>query len=135
MPAYRHFRRAVPRLAMSAVLGMMMTGAAFGEEGRNGADIFSRCQACHALAVNSVGPRLCGVVGRKAGSVDGFNYSRAMQEADFHWDRDALMRFLENPMKTVRGTKMGYAGIKREDERRALIGYLEDAAQDKNLCT
>lgn len=134
MPAYRHFRRAVPRLALTAALAVTVAGPAFGEDVRNGSEIFSRCQACHTLAVNSVGPRLCGVVGRKAGSVDGFNYSRAMQEADFRWTRDALMRFLENPMKTVKGTKMGYAGIKQEDERRALIGYLEDTAQDDNFC-
>ncbi|MGK2741191.1 c-type cytochrome [Tepidicaulis sp. LMO-SS28] len=100
----------------------------------SGKEIYSRCQACHSLQTNSVGPKLCGVVGRQAGTLPGFNYSSAMLSADFVWSRAALMRFLENPMATVKGTRMGYAGIKNEDERHALVNFLVEAAQDARLC-
>ncbi|WOF75712.1 cytochrome c family protein [Parvibaculaceae bacterium PLY_AMNH_Bact1] len=93
-----------------------------------GWDVFSRCQACHSLTRNRTGPRLCGVVGRAAGTVPGFRYSGAMLESGFAWDEERLLSFIEDPRGTVPGTFMGYAGVKDADERKALLAFLADAA-------
>lgn len=95
------------------------------EEGKN---VFKKCRACHTIgekAVNRVGPQLNGVVGRKAGSLEGFNYSDAMKSSGIVWDEASLAEFLENPKGKVPGTKMVFAGLKKEDERANLIAYLK----------
>lgn len=92
-----------------------------------GAQIYLRCQGCHSLDRNRVGPMHLGLFGRKAGSVPGFNYSKAMQQSGIVWDETTLDRFLENPRTTVPGTRMTYAGVKDPQERADLIAYLKQA--------
>lgn len=92
-----------------------------------GEAVYARCLACHALAYNRTGPKHCGLLGRRAGSVAGFDYSGAMKRANRVWDRKTLDRFLADPMKVVPGTTMGYAGVKNEQERADLIAYIEQA--------
>ena len=92
-----------------------------------GEGIYSRCLACHALAYDRTGPRHCGLIGRKAGSVPGFAYSDAMKRSKIVWNEKTLDRFLADPMKTVPGTAMGYAGIVDHKERFDLIAYLKQA--------
>jgi len=92
-----------------------------------GAAVYTRCIACHALAYDRTGPRHCGLLGRRAGSVKGFPYSEAMRRANIVWSEKSLDRFLANPMKVVPGTAMGYAGIADKKERADLIAYLEQA--------
>lgn len=94
-----------------------------------GEEVFKRCMACHkadAGAPSGIGPNLHGVVGRKVAGVDGYNYSKAMMEKGGTWDEATLDEFLAAPMKTVPGTKMGFAGVTNDDERKALIGYLAE---------
>lgn len=70
------------------------------------------CRACHSLtqgAPNSVGPNLFGVIGRRAGSVQGFKYSEAMKRADIIWTSKRIRLFIKDPQKMVRGTRMSYA--------------------------
>ncbi len=107
--------------------------AADGNYGR-GEEIYQRCLACHALAQNRVGPRHCGLFGRKAGTVKGYQYSTAMKKYGVIWNEQTLDRFIENPLKTVPGTKMGYAGVKNPQERADLITYLKRATQDPKIC-
>ncbi|MBS0541456.1 MAG: cytochrome c family protein [Proteobacteria bacterium] len=107
--------------------------AADGDAGR-GEEIYQRCVACHALAQNRVGPRHCGLFGRKAGTVKGYQYSAAMKKYAVTWDDAALDHFIENPLKVVPGTKMGYAGIKDPQERADLIAYLKKATSDPKTC-
>jgi cytochrome c len=96
-----------------------------------GEKIFRRCAACHQVgdgAKNGVGPMLTGVVGRPAGSVEGYDYSEAMQQAGADglvWDEEQLSSFLENPRAKVEGTKMAFAGLRKEEDRQAVIAYLE----------
>ena len=71
-----------------------------------GEEIYTRCMACHTLAHNRVGPRHCGLFGRKAGSVPNYAYSTAMKKYGVTWNEETLDRFIENPLKTVPGTKM-----------------------------
>lgn len=92
-----------------------------------GAAVYTRCLACHSLEHDRTGPHHCGLLGRKAGSVQGFDYSDAMKRTKIVWDEKSLDRFLADPVKAVPGTSMGYAGIKDRQERTDLIAYLRDA--------
>lgn len=93
-------------------------------DARRGEAIYARCAACHALAYDRVGPRHCGLVGRRAGSVQGFAYSPAMKQSAIVWDEQALDRFLAAPMKAIPGTTMTYDGVPDRLERADLIAYL-----------
>jgi cytochrome c len=75
-----------------------------------------------------VGPRHCGLFGRRAGSVPGFPYSAAMRESRIVWTRESLDRFIADPMGTVPGTLMGYDGVRDPVERAQLLAYLEVAS-------
>jgi cytochrome c len=125
---------------MTAVLAAVHAPGAAAEGRGNGGDptrgqaIYSRCLACHALARDRVGPRHCGLLGRRAGSVPGFAYSDAMRSSGIVWSEAALDRFLENPLAAVPGTTMGYAGVKDPGERRDLIAWLRNAGRSKTLC-
>lgn len=106
--------------------------AAQGHPG-NGEAIYARCLACHALAYDRTGPRHCGLFGRRAGSVKGFAYSDAMKRSKIVWNEKTLDRFLANPLKTLPGTAMGYAGVTDRKERADLIAYLKQA-NESALC-
>jgi cytochrome c len=101
---------------------------AFGADLERGEEVYSRCLACHALESDRVGPRHCGVVGRRAGSVAGFGYSKAMKNSRLVWNAKTLDRFIADPMKAIPGTTMTYAGVKDARERADLIAWLERAA-------
>jgi cytochrome c len=95
-----------------------------------GEKVFKKCAACHKVgegAKNGTGPHLNGVLGRTAGTLEGFRYSKAMAEAGaggLTWDEAALRAYLENPKAFVKGTKMTFAGLKSDDDRAAIIAYL-----------
>ena len=91
-----------------------------------GAKVFSKCKACHKIAdgANGTGPHLYNVVGREIAAVSGFGYSGTLVEMGGVWDANALNGFLENPKKYAPGTKMGFAGLKKETDRANLIAYL-----------
>jgi len=116
---------------------MMAAGAACagGSSGdvQAGKEIYERCAACHAIDRDRAGPRHCGIIGRRAGSVRGFEYSEALRRSGIVWTEAALDRFLASPMESVPGTSMGYAGIASPAERADLIAYLRFAA-DRRRC-
>lgn len=97
-----------------------------------GAEIYTRCEACHALAYDRTGPRHCGLIGRKAGSVPDFAYSDAMKRSGIVWNAATLDRFLADPMQAVPGTTMGYAGVADARERADLIAYLREQSDGPN---
>lgn len=93
----------------------------------HGEQVYARCLACHALASDRVGPRHCGLLGRRAGTVPGFAYSPAMKRSKLTWDEKTLDRFLAKPLKVVPGTSMTYDGVPDAKDRRDLIAYLREA--------
>ena len=123
-------KRAARAVAMLATL--FVSAATVAET--DGAAIYERCLACHTLAHDAVGPRHCGVVGRRAGSVPGFAYSQPMRDSRLTWDETTLDRFLAAPRDVVPGTLMTYAGVPDAAERHALIAWLRRAAGDPALC-
>jgi cytochrome c len=111
-------------LPKALFLSFLLVGSAQAADVKKGEALYGRCLACHALEQDRVGPRHCGLLGRKAGSVPGFEYSEAMKRSGLTWDAKTLDRFLANPMKVVPNTTMTYAGISDPRERADLIAYL-----------
>ncbi|MDU8910924.1 cytochrome c family protein [Aestuariicoccus sp. MJ-SS9] len=101
-----------------------------------GEKVFRKCMACHAVgadAKNKVGPVLNGVVGRAVGSIEDFRYSDALQQLNADgvvWTPEELAAFLEKPRDYAKGTKMAFAGLRKEDERQDVIAYLATFGAD-----
>jgi cytochrome c len=111
------------RIALAAALGLA-AGAAAGADAARGEQLYARCAACHALQYDRVGPRHCDLLGRRAGSVPGFDYSATMKRSKLVWTKESLNRFLADPLKTVPGTTMTYSGVDDAKDREDLIAYL-----------
>ncbi len=100
-----------------------------------GEKVFKKCKACHQVgdgAKNRTGPILTGIVGSPAGAVEGFKYSKALlakAEEGLVWDEAALDAFLEKPKDFVPKTKMSFAGLKKEEDRAAIIAYLKSVSR------
>jgi len=93
----------------------------------NGEAKFALCRSCHTITpggANMTGPNLHGVFGREAGKVEGFKYSEAVEKADIVWDANHLDQWLAKPQTYLPGTKMSFAGLKDEKDRRDLIAFL-----------
>jgi len=93
--------------------------------------VFRKCQACHSIepGKNMLGPSLSGLIGRKAGTEAGYNYSPAMKSADIVWNAQTLDQYLSDPAKVVPGNKMPFPGLKTADDRADVIAYLAGGAQ------
>ena len=94
-----------------------------------GAKVFKKCAACHSIAEggkNKIGPALWGVLGRQAGSLPDYKYSKAMAAYGKKWSFEEMNGFLIKPKDWIKGTKMSYAGLKSEKERAALILYMNE---------
>ena len=93
----------------------------------SGEKIFKKCAACHSVVKggkNKIGPALYNVVGRKVGGVSDYKYSKALAEYDKSWTLEELNGFLLKPSKWIKGTKMAYAGLRKEKDRASVIKYL-----------
>lgn len=99
----------------------------------SGEQVYQECALCHSIADNIVGPRHCGIVGRKSGTVADFEYSDAMKKAGLTWDDATLSKYLANPAAVVPGTAMGFVGIADEQHRADVIAYLKKAG-DPKIC-
>ena len=117
-------------VALSTLAAGVAPAAGAAGDAKAGEAVYARCLACHALAYDRTGPRHCGVIGRRAGSVAGFAYSEAMKRSTIVWSATTLDRFLRDPLTAVPGTSMGYAGVDDRRERADLIAYL--AAADRS---
>lgn len=93
-----------------------------------GEKVFKKCGACHAIedGANKAGPHLWSIINREIGAVGGFNYSGKLP-ADQAWTAENLFHFLEAPKKWAPGTSMGFAGLKKPEDRAALIAFLNES--------
>ncbi len=90
-----------------------------------GEKVFKKCAACHKVdGSNGTGPHLNGIVGRARGSVEGFGYSEGMASIHDPWTPELIEVFLLNPKADVKGTKMGFAGLPKIEDRANVIAYL-----------
>jgi cytochrome c len=120
--------RIVPGLAFAAICMSVVAISSRAEaaDPKAGEQVFARCTVCHSNkpGENKIGPSLAGVVGRKSGSVPGYNYSPAMKAANITWDEQELDKFLANPGADVHGTKMTIS-VPNPEDRQNLIAYLK----------
>lgn len=132
----------VPNLGPRAVaLAMVISGALAGNalaldagDAEKGAKVFKKCQACHSVVAedgNKIGPNLHGVVGRTAGTQEGFNYSDAMKaagEGGTVWDEATIEKYLRDPKGFIPKNKMAFAGIKKDSDMANIIAFLKEAS-------
>jgi cytochrome c2 len=114
----------------TALAGLALAGfvlAPGSSQAADGSVLFkSTCTVCHSaqLGQNKIGPSLFGVVGRKAGTAPGYTYSAAMSKADLTWDPGNLDKYLADPHSFVPNNKMTFIGVKKAEDRKAIIDYL-----------
>ena len=92
---------------------------------------WSSCASCHSLKAgeNKAGPSLHNLIGRPAGSAEGFSYSPAVKNAKLVWDEENLDKFLKNPRQALPGNRMFFGGIPNDEQRHALIEFLKTASK------
>ena len=116
----------------AAVVGvslMLTAGAALAEgDPAAGQKVFNKCRACHVVEQpqNRVGPTLNGVIGRPAGTVEGFNYSDAMKNSGIVWSEETIAEYLADPKGYVSGNRMAFAGLKKDEEIVDVIAYIKE---------
>jgi cytochrome c len=115
-------------LAPIAAAGLFVVSASevVAQDANAGKAVFAQCTSCHSTdGSNGVGPSLQGIVGRKAGMLAGFRYSRALKASAVAWDAAALDGYIADPQKAVPGNVMPFSGIPDAKQRADLIAYLE----------
>lgn len=115
-------------LSLSLIAFAASLGAAQAQDAAAGEKVFAQCRACHQVgetAKNAVGPVLNGLFGRKAGTVEGYNYSPANKNSGLTWDEATFREYIVNPRAKIPGTKMVYAGLKDEQRINDLVAYLK----------
>ncbi len=118
-------------LLIIIIIAMMATKISYAEEASHnmvmGKKIFiQKCAACHSFNAEDdmMGPHLINIIGRKAGSLKGVEYSRAMKKSGIIWDKKSLNQFIKNPAGFIPNNKMSVAGINKLAQRKALIDYM-----------
>jgi cytochrome c len=122
------------RLLVCAAAAMFSTGAQ-AQDAAAGEKVFAQCRACHQVgptARNLVGPKLNGLFGRKAGTIEGYNYTDANKNSGIVWDEATFAEYIKNPREKIPGTKMVYAGLKDEQRIKDLIAYLKQFDAEGN---
>jgi cytochrome c len=120
----------VPGMLAVTILVASAAQAATGDPA-HGAQIYQRCQLCHSIEHDLVGPRHLGLFGRKAGSIAGYPYSAAMRSSGITWSEGTLNQFLSGPQAFVPGTRMTFTGLPDEQDRADVIAFLKEATKPK----
>ena len=121
------------RFVFVALLAVAGVGEVLAQDAAAGEKVFGVCKACHQIgetAKNSVGPQLNGIIGRKAGTVPGYNYTAANKESGITWDEATFREYIKNPKAKIPGTKMIYAGLKDEKRIDDLLAFLKQFDAD-----
>ncbi len=120
----------VPGWSAVAVLAaaLLSTPAHANGNAERGKELYeSRCVGCHSLDANRIGPKHRGVFGRKAGSVEGFTYSPAVQDSSVVWSDETLARWLTNPQEVIPGQRMNFR-VSQPQDRADIVAYLKKEA-------
>ena len=94
---------------------------------KHGEKVFKKCAACHLVnkgGANKIGPALYGILGRKVASKEDYKYSKAMAAYDKNWSFEEMNGYLKKPQSYIKGTKMAFAGLRKEKDRASVILYL-----------
>ena len=115
-------------------LATVVASPAYSQDAAAGEKVFAKCKACHVADTdqNRVGPSLKGVIGRTAGTHEGFRYSPAMVEAGeggLVWDEENLAKFLHKPKEVVAKTKMAFPGLNKDEDVANVIAYLKQFSE------
>jgi len=116
------------KIAAVVALTLLTAAAQAAGNAKQGEIIFGRCGACHTVEKgggNGLGPNLSGVVGRKAGSLQGFPYSPALKNSKLVWTEDTLHKWVADPQKLVPGTRMIFNGLRNKQDIDDLVAYLK----------
>jgi cytochrome c len=120
-------------LASAALLTVAFAGQASAQDVAAGERSWNKCRACHQIgetAKNGVGPLMNGIIGRKAGTVAGYNYTDANKNSGLTWTPEVFAEYIKNPRAKVPGTKMAFAGISNEQEIKDLTAFLAQFGDD-----
>ena len=115
------------------VVLLAAAGEARAQDAAAGEKVFAVCKACHQVgetAKNNVGPVLNGIIGRKAGSIEGYNYSAANKNSGITWDEATFREYIKDPKAKIPGTKMVYSGLKDEQKTNDLFAFLNQFGPD-----
>ena len=118
----------VSGLLAAVVLGVGLSSSAIAGDAALGEKVFKKCKACHVVdkEKHKTGPHLVNIIGRTAGSAEGYKkYSKAMKNSGIVWNDETLDGYLEKPKKYLKGTRMAFAGLKKEADRANVITYLK----------
>ncbi|MBN9244385.1 MAG: cytochrome c family protein [Mesorhizobium sp.] len=123
-------------IALFAALSVatLVSGQSQAQDAAAGEKVFAKCKACHVADEdkNKIGPSLHGVIGRTAGTHEGFKYSPAMVDAGKSgvvWDEPTLTKYLHDPKVMVKGTKMAFPGLKSDEDIANVIAYLKQESK------
>jgi cytochrome c len=121
------------RIAWPMALALVASAGAAHAQGdpAKGEKVFNKCKICHVLdePTNKIGPYLVGIIGREAGTAEGFKYSDAMKESGVVWDDETLATYLADPRGFIPGNRMIFPGLKKEEEIQDLLAYLHAQAE------
>jgi cytochrome c len=126
-------RRNIIGIIAALALAGAVSGRAAAQDAAAGEKAFVVCRACHQVGPNAkiaVGPVLNGVVGRKAGTYPGYNYSPANKDSGLTWDEATLAKYLANPQAVVKGTKMVFPGLHDPQKVTDVIAFLKQYKED-----
>lgn len=122
----------IRRVALAGAFGIAAIAApqmASAADAANGEKIFRKCATCHVLEEGGrkIGPSLYGVFGRTSGTLEGFRYSKAMQDAGVVWSEETIDEYLADPRGYIKGNRMAFVGLRKAEDRADLIAYLKTA--------
>lgn len=134
--AKRRFEKEMQRYLLAVIVVAAMSAIspmASAQDLENGKSVFNKCRACHQVgegAKNLVGPILNGLIGRKAGTIEGFNYSDANKNSGITWDDATFREYIKNPKAKIPNTKMVFVGLSDEKDAEDLLAFLKQYGPD-----
>lgn len=129
----KEMKNVIAKIFAGAALVALSVSSAAAQDVEAGQKSFNKCRPCHQVgetAKNIVGPLLNGLIGRKSGTIDGYNYSDANKNSGITWDEATFAEYIKKPAAKIPGTKMVFAGIANEQEIKDLTAFLKSYDKD-----